>query len=110
MTVFSKMGTALVNSHRLATCWPRGSRLAVDMNIMKHSVDGVIISQSDEAFCVVDWVHTKTSAMSEIIKKAGFQLPPVQELQKELVSYVASTGHDTDKDWKHYTLCLNGCS
>lgn len=109
MTVFPVMGTALTNAHKLATRRPRGARLAVDRAMVNQVPDGVVVSHKEKDLIVVDWVHARTSTMEDIRSKAGIQLPPPTELEKKLAAYVASTGDATDADWKHYTLCLNGC-
>ena len=109
MTVFPVMGTALTNAHRLATRWPRGARLAVDAAMVNQVPDGVAVSHTERDLIVVDWVHTRTSTMEDISSKAGIQLLPPSELEQKLAACVASTGDATDEDWKHYTLCLNGC-
>ena len=109
MTVFPVMGTALINAHRLAIRTPRGARLAVDSSMMTQIPDGVVVSQTEKDLIVVDWVHTRTSLIDEIIAKTNLRLPSTAELQERLVAYVAKTAATTDEDWRHYTLCLNGC-
>lgn len=109
MTVFPVMGTALINAHRLATRRPRGARLAVDTALMTQPQGGVLVSHTETDLIVVDWVHTRTSAIEEIVAQTNIRLPSAAELQERLVAYVAATADSTDEDWKHYTLCLNGC-
>jgi len=109
MTLFPVMGTALINSHRLATRRPRGARLAVDAAMMAQPQDGVVVSYTENDLIVVDWLHTRTGVMDEVIAKTSIHLPSTAELQERLVAYVAETGESTDEDWRHNTLCLNGC-
>jgi hypothetical protein len=71
LTTFPVMGTALINSHRLATCKPRGARLAVDSGMMRTAPDGVAISHRDGDLVVVDWIHTWTKVIQEIISRTG---------------------------------------
>jgi hypothetical protein len=109
LTAFPVMGMALINAHRLGTCKPRGARLAVDSRMMKDIPGGVVVSYRDKDLLVVDWIHTWTTRMEEIISKTHIQLPSRESLQEKLVNYVANTDDATDGEWKHYTLCLSGC-
>lgn len=109
LTVFSVMGTALINSHRLATRWPRGARLAVDRAMVSQIPAGLVITHEDEDLIVVDWVHTRLPEIAEIFSKTGLPHPSPEELQRKLTAYVAKIGSAIDEDWKHHTLCLNGC-
>lgn len=109
LTVFPVMGTALINSHRLATRKPRGARLALDPALVGQVPTGVVVSHKDGDLIVVDWVHTTLPAIDEIISKASMQLPSAAELRRKLTAYVSNIGDAVDEDWKHYTLCLNGC-
>ncbi len=109
MTVFPVMGTALINAHRLATRSPRGARLAVDSAMVTQKPDGVVVSHIEKDLIVVDWVHTRTSVIDEIVAKTDIHLPSAAELQERLVAYVAKAADTTDEDWRHYTLFLNGC-
>ncbi len=108
LTAFPVMGTALINAHRLGTCKPRGARLAVDATIMTNIPEGVVISYKDKDVAVVDWIHTQTRMVEEIISKTHIQLPSRESFRETLRNYVATTGDTTDGEWKHYTLCLNG--
>ena len=108
-TIFPVMGTALINSHQLATCKPRGARMAVDPVTMQAIPDGVVISHRDKNVLVVDWVHTQTNLVQEIVSKIDLQLPSPDALGFKLKSYVERTGEESDQEWKHFTLCLNGC-
>lgn len=109
MTCFPVMGTALINSHRLANCKPRGARLAVDLAMMEKLPSGVMVSHRDSDFFVIDWVHTRIRMIEEIISKTELQLPSSDYLHQMLTTYVAKTGDETDDEWKNYTLSLNGC-
>jgi len=109
LTTFPVMGTALINSHRIATRKPRGARLTVDADVMIDVPDGVVISLQDKGSLVVDWIHTRTRATEEITSKAHIELPSPGALRERLVAYVANTGDATDDEWKHNTLSLNGC-
>jgi len=109
MTVFPVMGTALTNAHKLATRRPRGARLAVDAAMVNQVPDGVVVSRKEKDLIVVDWVHTWSRAIEDISSVAGIQLLSPGELEKRLAAYVASTGDAPDEEWKHYSLCLNGC-
>lgn len=109
MTVFPVMGTALINAHRLATRRPRGARLAVDAGMVTQVPDGVVVSHSENDLIVVDWIHTRTSVVDEIVSTADIRLPSSAALAELLRAYVAGTGETTDEEWKRYSLCLNGC-
>lgn len=110
LTTFPVMGTALINSHRLATRKPRGARLAVDRAMLRQIPAGVVVSHEDRDLLVVDWVHTAFRETEEIASKTGVQLPSPAKLRDMLQAYVANIGEGADADWKHYTLCLNGCA
>lgn len=109
LTVFPFMGVALINSHRLATRWPRGARLAVDRAMIGQIPTGLVVTHEDGDLIVVDWVHTRLPEIDEIVSKTKLLLPSPGELQQKLTAYVAKIGNAVDEDWKHYTLCLNGC-
>jgi hypothetical protein len=109
LTIFPVMGTALINAHRVATCKPRGARMAVDSAIMQVVPDGVVVSQIEKTVLIVDWVHTWTKTIQEIVSKIDLKLLSQQDLELKLKSYVQNTGQDPDRQWKHNTLCLNGC-
>lgn len=109
LTVLTTMGTALINSHRLATRWPRGARLAVDRTMLGQIPVGVVVTHADADLLVVDWVHTRLPEIDEIVSKTRLPLPSPGELRQKLTAYVAKIGNAVDEDWKHYTLCLNGC-
>lgn len=109
LTVLPAMGTALINSHRLATRWPRGARLAVDRAMVGQIPSGLVVTHEDGDLIVVDWVHTRLPEIDEIVSKTRLSLPSPGELQQKLTAYVAKIGNAVDEDWKHYTLCLNGC-
>jgi hypothetical protein len=70
---------------------------------------GLVVTHEDADLIVVDWVHTRLPEIDEIVSKTGLRLPSPGELQQKLTAYVAKTGNAVDEDWKHYTLCLNGC-
>jgi hypothetical protein len=109
LTVFPVMGTALINSHRLATGRPRGARLAVDRAMVGQTPAGLVVTHEDADLIVVDWVHTRLPEIDEIVAKTTLALPSPTELQQKLTAYVVKAGNAVDEDWKHYTLCLNGC-
>ena len=104
------MGTALIKSHIYADRLPpRGCRLAVDPALLVHCPSGVVISDYGGP-AIVDWIHSKTAITEHIIEAAGLDLPPLCELEKKLVAYVAKTGHLAVSDWGRNTLSLNGCA
>jgi hypothetical protein len=109
LTTFPVMGTALINSHRLATRWPRGARLAVDRAMVGRIPEGLAVTHEDGHMIVVDWVHTQLPEIDQIVSKTRLPLPSPEELQRKLTAYVAKIGNAVDEDWKHYTLCLNAC-
>jgi len=109
MTVFPVMGTALINAHRLATVKPRGARLAIDRAMIDEVPDGVVVSHEDKDLLIVDWIHTRTTTLNDVVTKARIQVPSTAQLCGQLSAYVTSTGGATDEDWKHNTLHLNGC-
>jgi len=109
LTVFPVMGTALINSHRLATRRPRGARLAIDRALVAQIPAGVAVTHEDTELIVVDWVHTRLPEIDEILARTTLALPSSAELEQKLTAYVAKAGNAVDEDWKHYTLCLNGC-
>jgi hypothetical protein len=106
LTIIPTMGTALVNAHGRASCPPRGARLVVDADMIEPVSEGVVISEVRRGLRVIDWLHTHTNLMDEIVRKAKLRIAGAAELEEALRHYVASA--EADDDWKHFTLCLNG--
>jgi hypothetical protein len=109
LTTLNVMGTALINSHRVSTLPPKGSRLAVDPVLLVKKPSDVIISDFGGP-AIVDWVHTKTTATEHITKTAGIDLPTAGELRRRLIAYVDGAGELGRGEWGRNTLRLNGCS
>jgi len=61
LNLFPIMGSALINSHRLATKRPRGARLAVDRSMISQFPKRLAVSYENEELIVVDWIHTTLS-------------------------------------------------
>jgi hypothetical protein len=103
------VGSALINSHRLAARRPRGARLAVDRSMMSQMSAGLVVSHESADLVVLDWIHIALDEIEEISSRAGIQLLPGAELQDRLLAYEAGIGNTADEDWKRCTLQLNGC-
>lgn len=109
LTIFPVMGTALINAHRLASRAPSGSLLAVDRALLGILPPGILLTKEEADFAVVDWVHTRTYVMEDILSKSGLKLPTPRELERSLVDYVCNIGELGEAEWGRNSLSLNGC-
>lgn len=107
LRVFPVMGTALINAHRIATRDPRGARLGLDASMATESLpSGVVISHAEKEMLVVDWIHTKTPLMQEIVSRTEMRLPAPHDMEKLLKQYIANA-HGVNTEWADNTLKLN---
>jgi hypothetical protein len=103
------MGSALINTHKLATQKPPGARLAVDRAMINQMPARLMVSHESAELVVVDWIHTVLDEIEAISSRAGIQLLPAIELQDRLLAYVTRLGNTVDEEWTRCPLDLNGC-
>lgn len=70
---------------------------------------GVVLTKEATDFSVIDWVHTRTGIMEDILSRSELDLPTSHELEKRLVAYVLNTDGLQHPEWGLNTLRLNGC-
>ncbi len=109
LTIFSSMGTALINSHRYTTRQPRGCRLAIDMDLIDLIPDGVVAHKYAEDILIVDWIHTQTKTIEKIKDLAGLYIPTIEDMESMLINYVEGTGDLKNTEWGINSLHFNGC-
>lgn len=108
LTVIPVMGTALINAHRLASQAPSGSLLAVDPTLLDTLPAGIVLRKEGTNSVVIDWVHTRTYLMEDILTKSGINLPLPSELERRLFNYVIATSDHCGEKWRDNTLLYNG--
>lgn len=111
LSIFPVMGTALINAHRLASPphVPSGGILAVDRNFLKTPRPGVLMTKEEADFVIVDWIHTRTQVMEDILLKSGLEIPAPHELERRLIDYVCNSAPLCEAEWGRNSLSLNGC-
>lgn len=112
LTIFPTMGTALINSHKYASCPPCGCRLAIDTALINSIPDGVVTyeyAKEKDKIIIIDWIHTQTKKMKEIKKLAGLCLPTTEQLEGMLINYIEKTGELKNTEWGINSLHFNGC-
>jgi hypothetical protein len=110
LTVFPVMGTALINAHRRKEHAPSGCLLAIDSAMLETKPEGVLLSQSGPDFAVIDWIHTRTATMDDMLKRTRLSLPAPSDLRNRLGAYVRGTGKLGEETWGRNSLVFNGCA
>ncbi len=103
------MGSALINSHAFGTK-EHGSLLILDSNLPQPFPSGVVVSKTVSNYHVVDWVHSSTPEIDEIMLKTGIKHPNTQKTMGLIKDYIEKNIDGLPPNWIHNTLNLNGCS
>jgi hypothetical protein len=109
LTIFSTMGTALINSHNYASRQPRGCRLAIDTALIESIPNGVVTYEYAADIIIIDWIHTQTKTMEKIKDLAGLCLPTAEQMEGMLISYIERTDELKNTEWGINSLHFNGC-
>jgi len=109
LTIFSTMGTALINSHKYTSRQPRGCRLAIDKALIDSVPDGVVTHEYEADLLIIDWIHTQTQTIEKIKDLAGICIPTTEKMESMLINYVESSGDLKNTEWGINSLHFNGC-
>ncbi len=109
LTIFSPMGTALINSHNYTSRQPRGCRLAIDTALIDSIPDGVVTYEYAADTIIIDWIHTQTKTMEKIKDLACLCLPTARQLEDMLINYIEGTGELKNTEWGINSLHFNSC-
>lgn len=103
------MGSALINSHEFGKK-ESGSLLILDNNLPQPFPSGVVVSKTASSYHVVDWVHSSTQEIDEIMLKTGVRHPNTSKTTSLIKDYIEKNNDGLKPDWIRNTLNLNGCS
>lgn len=105
------MGSALINSYRVANCEPNGSRIAVD-RLIESSISihtNIIQFDRKEEIIVTDWIHSESEILDYIYSSINEHKLNITKLEDHLKSYIRTNDRFLKKRWIENTLLLNGC-
>jgi len=109
MTKVNIMGTALINSHRVASIEPRGGRLAVDSRLSHLIPSNIKVTKLGADMVIVDWIHNEISEIDQLYSIAGIAQPGIEQLENALKAYVKNTGSLGLGEWGENTLQYADC-
>lgn len=94
MTIFPVMGTALINSYKLAEKSPKGPLLLLEKSMSDRIPPEIAFRgiQGYDNLISVDWVHMDTQLLRKIQSCAGLHAPGAEYLEKILHNYCADHG------------------
>jgi len=105
MSKLNIAGTALINCHKLSNGKPRGSRIAVDVNLIPDNIDYYKFSDS---VGIIDWLHTELDYLDFIYRSLNEAKPSVDELESKLNTYIENNLGSFKDCWVENTLSFNG--
>ncbi|RJP74029.1 MAG: hypothetical protein C4532_03280 [Candidatus Abyssobacteria bacterium SURF_17] len=86
MTIFTVMGTALINAHRLSKT-PSGSLIVIRRTDL-HRLPPEIRAVEHGDMAIVDWIHTLYPQLNRIIQQAGLHNPDIQDMERYMKRYM----------------------
>jgi hypothetical protein len=101
MTITPGMGTALINSYKLANN-RKGCVLVFDPSPFGLVSEGVIIKYSSPP--VIDWVHSNLVMVDEICDKSGLEKVDKTTAEERLKEYIKQHRAMLKDDWIRSTL------
>ncbi|MEK0336568.1 MAG: hypothetical protein QQN41_03935 [Nitrosopumilus sp.] len=108
MTKINVMGTALINSYRIASGKPQGSRIAIDKFLEPYFPSNIKFYKQTENLFVIDWIHTETEVSNFIYHGLNEEKPTINQLEESLTSYINENSEDLGQCWISNTFLLNG--
>jgi len=105
MSKLNIAGPALINSHNLSNGKPRGSRIAIDINLIPDSIN---YKKHSDNIGIIDWLHTELDYLDFIYKSLNEEKPSVDELENKLNSYLENNSDSFKECWVENTLSFNG--
>lgn len=105
MSKLNIAGTALISCHKLSSGKPRGSRIAIDVNLIPENIDYI---KFNESIGIIDWLHTQLNYLDFIYKSLNEEKPSADELENKLNSYIDNNLETLKKNWVENTLSFNG--
>jgi hypothetical protein len=99
MTLFTGMGTALINAVALSKKSPSGALLTLaDETSPRLPVGCVVHKIAERKLLSLDWIHSSFPLVSEIQAKSGLQTPTPAKLRTCFVNYFRMPG--VKEEWK----------
>lgn len=103
MTTFPVMGTALINSHRIASK-ASGALLIWDNDLPSNFSESIFSTYRGREFQIIDWIHSE-NYYSEFFMKNSKPNKKI-DYEKELWEYISSDDSIPD-EWRRNTLLSN---
>lgn len=115
MSIFPVMGTALINSIKVAKDSPRGPLLTLDVSFLTR-IPSTFSTKSVKGkkydLLSVDWVHAESALLQDLKQKAVLAPTSIASLEAVLMNYCKEHDHDLPEEWKancSHFLRLPGC-
>jgi hypothetical protein len=115
MTIFPVMGTALINSIKVAKDSPRGPLLTLEASFLAR-IPSIFPTKSLKGkkydLLSVDWVHAESALLKDLKQKAGLAPASIASLEAVLMNYCKEHDHELPARWKancRRLLRLPGC-
>lgn len=107
MTLFSVMGTALIDAVRVAKRSPSGSLLTLRKKNRSRIPQECEVKQlEDQEIICIDWVHSELLLVPEIQNRAKLRNPSLSTIEKAFTDYAAN--QMPPKQWVNNTGSLLG--
>ena len=99
MTLFSVMGTALINAVALAKVSPSGALLTLHDGVFDRLPSNCVVHKiADRRLISIDWVHSTLPLVAEIQSKAGLRASTASDLKSLFAAYFQTSG--VKEQWK----------
>jgi hypothetical protein len=108
MTIFSVMGTALINAHGMTNC-KSGSLLLVNPQMAAALPQSLLVTERSEKYVCIDWVHSELPELDDMAAKASIRLPSIQDTEAKVRRYIRDANPPPPPEWLANTLRLNNC-
>jgi hypothetical protein len=98
MTIFTVMGTALINAHNIGKQSPKGSLLTLASCNLERVPEGCIIKKVEDGKLIsIDWVHSQLQLVSQIQESAQLKHPTSELIKALFVQY--KLNHNPPQPW-----------